>query len=120
EAALTIPHSPPLRFEQAQLLFDGSHVHLSPTVVRTSADELAGLEADYQWNGEALDLSISTEAMQVAGLRSQVALAAVPLLDQVESGVWQGRLRYQSPPAGAGGWTGAFELRDARIHLPGV
>src|SRR6185295_3384214 len=36
DGALTIPQSPPLRFEQAQLLIEGNHVHLLPTVVRMS------------------------------------------------------------------------------------
>ena len=118
--ALTIPQSPPLRFEQAQLLIDGDRVHLLPAVVRTSNDELATIEADYRWNAQALDLSIGTEAMHVADLRSQVALAAVPLLEQLESGVWKGHLRYQRDAEGAGAWSGMFQLRDSQVALPGV
>jgi hypothetical protein len=88
--------------------------------VRTSNDELATIEADYQWSAQALDLSIATEAMHVADLRSQVALAAVPLLEQLESGVWKGQLRYQRDAEAVGAWSGTFQLRDAQIALPGV
>jgi hypothetical protein len=58
--------------------------------------------------------------MTVAGLRSQVALAAVPLLEQMQSGLWKGELRYQSDPGLAGKWSGAFELENAEVLLPGV
>ena len=41
------------------------------------------IEADYAMGDQTFDLTISTEAMKVASLRSQVALAAVPWLEQV-------------------------------------
>ena len=120
DAAVTIPDSPPVGFEQAKLLFYGGAVHLPAAVARTSADDLASIEADYDLNTGALNLSISTDSMAVAGLRSQAALAAVPLLDQVQSGTWNGKLKYQRQPGSAGEWSGAIQLENAQIPLPGV
>jgi hypothetical protein len=119
DASLTIPDSPPVRFEQAAILFDAGHIRLSPARVRTSDQDEAQLEADYAVDDNTLDLSISAEAMQVASLRSQVALAAVPWLEQVRSGRWSGQLRYHYG-ADLSGWTGQLDLSDAEIPVPGL
>ena len=119
DTALTIPDSPPIRFEQAYIVLDHGHVRLSPAVVRTSDQDQAQIEADYAMDEETLDLSISAEAMQVASLRAQVALAAVPWLEQVRSGQWSGQLHYRVAAAKAG-WTGRLQLGDAQIAVPGL
>jgi hypothetical protein len=119
DTALTIPDSPPIRFEQAYMVVDHGHVRLSPAVVRTADQEQAQIEADYAMDEEALDLSISAEAMKVASLRAQVALAAVPWLEQVTSGQWSGQLHYRVA-GGKAGWTGRLELGDAQIAVPGL
>jgi hypothetical protein len=119
DTAVTIPDSPPVRFEQAHMVVDHGHVRLSPAVVRTADQEQAQVEADYAMDEEMLDLSISAEAMQVASLRAQVALAAVPWLEQVKSGQWSGQLHYRMAAAKAG-WTGRLQLRDAQIAVPGL
>ena len=141
-ASIAIPDSPPVRSEQARLIFDGGHARLVPTLVRTAQDESAQLEADYNWKEQSLDLTISTDSMRLESLRAQAALAAIPWLDQVSSGSFKGQLRYQilpQPPAAhslnaqplsasAGGepalpktgWTGAIDLQDAQLPLPGL
>jgi hypothetical protein len=125
DAALTIPDSPPLGFEAAYIVVGQSHVRLSPTLVAT-ANGQARIEADYAMDRESLDLSISADSMDVAALRAQVALAAVPWLEQVQSGEWSGQLhyRYQPPaslqPAAKAGWTGTLDVRDAQVAVPGL
>jgi hypothetical protein len=118
DAALQIPESPPVGFEQARVVFDRGHARLAPALVRTAGGEEARLEADYDMSGEALDLAISADAMQVASLRAQVALAAVPWLEQATAGAWSGRLQYHRD-LGRAGWTGAIQLSDATISVPG-
>jgi len=119
DAAVTIPDSPPVRFEHAYLVMDHGHVRLSPAEVRSRDDDRAEIEADYAIDGDTLDLSIVTESMKVSSLRSQVSLAAVPWLEQVETGEWSGQLHYRREPAHAG-WTGDLEVKDAQIDVPGL
>jgi hypothetical protein len=91
-------------------------------VVRAAGDDEAQLEAGYRWDTGAFDLNISTASMDVATLHSQAALRAVPWLEQVRSGNWNGQLRYQwdpGPPA-APGWSGQFEIRNAAFALDGL
>ncbi|HMD70822.1 MAG TPA: hypothetical protein VKF41_05730, partial [Bryobacteraceae bacterium] len=119
DTALTIPDSPPIRFDQAYMVVDHGHVRLSPAVVSTADQDQAQIEADYAMDAETLDLSISAEAMKVSSLRAQVALAAVPWLEQVRSGQWSGQLHYRVA-GGKAGWTGRLELGDAQIAVPGL
>ncbi len=141
-AALTIPDSPPLNFDQAYLVVGQNHLRLSPALVGTANDQ-ARIEADYAMDSQVLDLSISATSMDVSTLRGQVALAAVPWLEQVQAGRWTGQLHYRyepeqqaplSPPARAvaharagaapappkPGWTGSLEVRDAQLAVPGM
>ncbi len=125
DSALTIPDSPPVRFEEARLLCSRGSVRLAPSLVRTAEDDQARIEAAYDWKTRGLDLSIVTQSMNVASLRAQVALAGVPWLEQAASGVWRGRLRYRylpgdPPTAPHAGWSGQIELHEIRFPLPGL
>jgi len=120
DAAVTIPDSAPIHFEQANLLFDGPHVRLPAAVARTSGDDLARIEAAYELSTGNFDLNIATDSMKVEGLQTQAALAAVPILEKVQSGVWKGALRYQYAPASAGEWSGALQLQNVTLPLPGL
>jgi hypothetical protein len=118
DAAVAIPDSPPVRFEHAYLVFGDNGVRLSPAVVRTADNDEAQIEAEYSTDRDAFDLSIRADAMRVASLRAQVALAAVPWLEQIQSGEWSGDLHYHHQNA-KGGWSGRLSIRDARIAVPG-
>jgi hypothetical protein len=87
--------------------------------VVTATGEKATIEADYAIDADALNLAIAADSMNVASLRSQVALAAVPWLDRLESGVWSGQLRYRLGPLKSA-WSGDLEVRDARVAVPGL
>ena len=119
DAALTIPDSPPVRFERAHLIFGGGHARLAPTLVRGGENDEARIEADYSFADDALDLEISTDGMKVQSLRAQVSLAAVPCLEQFSSGVWSGDLRYRRTSEKAG-WSGQLALSGAQLEVPGL
>src|SRR5262249_14079547 len=119
DAALTIPDSPALRFDQATLIFYGGHAHLSPALVRSGEKDQARLEGDYAFDPRTLDLTISTDGMDVQSLRAQVSLAAVPYLEQFTSGTWRGDLRYHRDQEDAR-WRGDISLADARIAVAGL
>ena len=119
DASVAIPDSPPVGAAEARLVFDNGHARLAPTSVRTVLEEQAQVAADYDWAGQKLDLTISTDSMRVESLRAQAALAAVPWLEQVPNGIWSGHLHYQLA-ALQSGWTGNIELQDATFPLPGI
>jgi hypothetical protein len=118
DAVLTVPDSPPVRFEQAHVIFDRGHARLSPALVHGGDHDEARLEADWSLDDATLDLTISTDSMQVQSLRAQVALANVPGLEQVTAGAWSGGLRFHRD-AKDSGWSGRIALTDAEIPLAG-
>lgn len=124
DASLTIPDSPPIRFEDAYLVMDHGRVRLTPAFVVTADGERAALEGDYGIDDETLELKISTDGMNVASLRAQVALAAIPWLERLESGRWSGQLLYRLGPKnsapGISAWSGDLEVKDASIKTPGL
>ena len=119
DGSITIPDSPAMRFDQAAILFDSGHIRLAPTEVRTPNQDAAKVEADYALGDNTLDLAISTEDMKVESLRAQVALAAVPWLEQVRSGQWSGELHYHYG-VDLSGWTGRLAIKGAEIPVPGL
>ena len=119
DTALAIPDSPAVRFEQAHIILGNGHARLSPALVRGGENDEARLEADYAIDSQTLDLAISTDAMKVQSLRAQVALAAVPCLEQIASGQWSGDLHYHRAAAEAA-WSGRLVLTDATIAIPGL
>jgi len=119
DAAVTIPDAPPLTLAQASIVFEGGHARLAPTLVHTANQDEAQIEADYGFGKGAFDLAISAARMKVASLRAQVALAAVPWLEQVRSGEWSGQLRYHRDAAKSG-WTGSLQVDRAEIPVDGL
>jgi hypothetical protein len=120
DTAVTVPDSPPVRFPQAAVLFGEGHVYLKPAQVVVTAEDHATFEADYDMAAQTLALNIATGGMDVASLRSQVALAAVPWLEQVQTGRWSGTLHYHYAPEVASGWTGQLLLAKATLPVAGL
>ncbi len=119
DTVLAIPDSPPVGFEQANIILEHGHVRLLPALVRGGENDEARIEADYTLDTQTLDLAISTGAMKMQSLRAQVALAAVPCLEQITAGQWSGELHYHRSPAEAA-WSGRLALTDASIAIPGL
>jgi hypothetical protein len=118
DAAVTIPGSQPVKCDIAYFVFEPGHVRLSPAAAQMGNDR-AFLEGDYSIASNSGMLQIVTDSMQVSSLRAQVALAAVPWLEQVQAGWWNGMLQYHWSPA-ASRWTGELELHDGQIAMPGL
>jgi hypothetical protein len=119
QAAVTLPDSPPVEFDEGKLLFDGDRIHLEPALARTAGSE-ASLEADYRVNTQELQLDISSEAMTIAAIRTHATRLPAPLLQALSSGVWKGKLRYRRAPDIQEGWSGQVQLAKAEIALPGL
>ncbi|HEV3330952.1 MAG TPA: hypothetical protein VG096_08230 [Bryobacteraceae bacterium] len=119
DSAVTIPDSPPVRFDEVHVMVDHGKIWLAPALVHTAEHDEARLEATYSMDDGTLDLSIGTGGMNLESLRAQAALAAVPWLEHMNSGQWSGELRYHVRPEN-GGWTGDLRLMDAQVAVPGL
>ncbi len=113
DAGVTVGDSQTMRFRDAQ-------ARLEKGTLAVSAESEARLEAEYRMDTQALDMTISSTGMDIKALRDQAALAAIPLMEQVRAGNWQGKLRYQRSGEAAGNWSGRVQLRNAEILPPGM
>ena len=119
DAAVTIPDAPPVTLEEGSVVLDGGHARLAPVQVRTAGQDQAQIQADYGFGDGTFDIAIFAARMKVAALRQQITLAAVPWLEQVQSGDWTGQLRYHFD-AGKAGWTGSLQVNQAEIPVDGL
>ena len=118
DTAVAAPNLPPLHFDNAYMVLDGAHAHLSPAVVHTGDDQ-AVIEADYAIDRNSLDLSIHSDSMKVAPLRAQASLAAVPWMENATAGQWSGDLHHHRD-AERSEWTGRVEIEDAEVAVDGL
>jgi hypothetical protein len=119
DAAVSLPNSTAVRFDQARLLFNGDRIELEPALATTGESE-ASVDASYRWTTQELDLNVSSESMTIADIRSHAARLPAPLLAALRTGVWKGSLRYRRGPDIAEGWSGQVQLNRAEIPLPGL
>ncbi len=133
DASLTLPDVPPLHAASAALDIGDGVVSLEKSTIEIGEKESAELQGSYTFSQPAgtqlsgLDLRIATRAMNVADMRS-FGLAAIPMLDQTSQGSWRGWARYQGAAQTAGqpvgaqapGWSGEYDLLNARIPVDGL
>jgi uncharacterized protein involved in outer membrane biogenesis len=124
DVVISEPESAPVRSTQAELVMGPGKIELLPATVRFDDKDAANVAGEYLLDAQQLDLRISTDGMTVADLRSSAArlfgVASIPMLDGVDAGDWKGSFEYQRQGDKPGEWTGDFQLRGARIALPGV
>jgi hypothetical protein len=106
--------SPPLKIAQADLLFSGSEIALSPASIVNDAGESAAIEGSYDTGARAFRLSLTSTGMSIVSLRREVSVAGAPVLGRATNGVWSGSLQFENGPAG-GGWSGEIHLKDTDI-----
>jgi hypothetical protein len=124
DASLALPDVQPLRTKAAALDIGDGMVSLEKSTIEIGEKDSAEVQGSYSFlQPPAIDLRIVTRGMNVADMRS-FGLAAIPLLDQTRQGSWRGWARYQTAipttGQGVGGWSGEYDLLNARIPVDGL
>jgi hypothetical protein len=121
DASVTLPESPPLRLARAEVRLTGDTARLAPAVF-TAQGSSATVEASYNRRTAALAAEITSSGMPLVEAAPGDArlFAPLPILGQCRRGTWRGRLEYRFSPPAAAAWTGAFQLEDAAIDVPGL
>jgi hypothetical protein len=119
DAVLKSPGAPVMKFRSANVLIDGNRLDVGPATVETDSGQSASLNGRYDLATQALDVKITTEAMNAGELQTSMGVR-VPVLGSLEHGIWKGELRYRKSLEDAGAWSGEFDLRDARLNIAGL
>lgn len=112
-----------LELPQADIVLGGQRLALMPSRVVLDESSAARMEGSYGFNGENLDLRVTTAGIEIERFRTVwEAFAVRPPADffaLCRGGVWLGVLRYAESRERAGQWAGEMELHDTRINIEG-
>ncbi len=114
KASLAVAGAPPLEFEGVRVVVAQGHARLEPSVIRTAESGDGTIQGDYDLNERELKVTLTSHGMDIGALRHHAAVAALPVMRDLQSGVWKGQLSYSS----AGSWTGSVDVQRATITLP--
>ena len=71
-----------------------------------------------------MHLQVEGKSLRIAELQTGsgkiLASAAVPFVENFSRGKWTGSLEYNLAEGAPGRWSGDFDVRDARVQLPGI
>jgi hypothetical protein len=111
-----------LEFKDASLIVADGHVSLAPSPIRTTSNDEGTIQGDYDLSRNGLTVTLTSRGMDISALRHHAEVTGVPVLRDLQSGVWKGQLSYTSDPGMAppatGRWTGSVDVQRATITLP--
>jgi hypothetical protein len=121
QVAVTLPQTPPLALESAQLRLTGGAARLARSAF-TAAEAAAAIQAEYDWGNRTLSASIISAGMPVSDATPAGArlLGPLPLVGECRKGVWRGEVDYNYAGGATGAWRGAFQLADAVFDVAGL
>lgn len=122
------PEIEPLHIARASIAVQNGVAVFGPAILN-SAEGNVELSAKYPLNGigepsdSGPDFQMTSRGLDLSGLDARM-VSVIPVLQNTSQGIWRGSLRYHAPAAGfdAGpnsGWTGDFDLLNARVNLEG-
>jgi hypothetical protein len=122
-SSVRLQQAPPLDIESAAFLIDGNQVRIGPSTVSLGQQQTADVEGAYDAGTGAVNVRVATSGMNVAELRTGsgrlLGAGAIPVLEACRQGTWRGWVNYVRDGEDDA-WSGAFELRGARIHVDGL
>jgi hypothetical protein len=117
-ASLAVAGAPPLVFEDADVLVADGHARLSPSRVQALPANEGSIQGDYDLEHRALKVTLTSRGMDIATLRRHAQVAAIPVLRDLESGVWKGQVSYSFASPAPGSWTGSVDIQRAALAVP--
>ena len=123
-ASVKFPQAVSAAFDSAHVAFTDKNVVLDPVSVQLDNGESAAVEGQYAFDNSHTSLKITTPQLTIAEIESdagRVAKAApIPLLENLRQGAWKGWIAFDRRDDSPGVWSGAYELQDAVMQIPGL
>lgn len=118
KTSLAVSDTPPLELTDLHLLIVDGHATLAPAGIRTAPTDDATIEGDYSPREGTLRVTLNSKTMDIGGLHSHASLMNVPLLRDLQSGLWKGQLTYSLETGSPAKWTGAVDIQHANLVFP--
>jgi len=123
-ASFSFPDASSVRVAAADILIADRITTLTPTELTLDNGHSARIEAEYDNAAQDFSMRMDTNVVTAADLKSAPArlvdAASIPVLALCRQGAWDGTVRYRKKGDSPGEWSGAFELQNTQLDLPGV
>ena len=123
-ASVKLPPADSAEFDSAEVLVSGGKVTLAPVHATAKNGQSVELEGEYAFDNSHVSLRISTRQLTIAevqaGAGRLVDAAPIPLLQLLRQGSWKGHIEYERTGDDPGEWSGAYDLQNAAIEIPGL
>jgi hypothetical protein len=120
DAALDLPGTPELRFEQASFALSGGAANVGPVNILSGTSTIGAVGARYSIDNGAFEVDLTSDGGPLTALLQQFPGAGVPLLSSLAAGNWSGDLEYAQPASGPARWSGVGTLAGASATCPAL
>ncbi len=123
-ASVKFPQAVSAAFDSAHLAFTDKNVVLDPVSVQLDNGQSADVEGEYAFDSSHTSFKITTPQLTIAEVESDASRVAkappIPLLENLRQGTWKGWIAFDREDERPGVWSGAYELQDAVMQIPGL
>lgn len=123
-ASMTLPHGDSAELDSASVLVTGGRIVLAPVDLTMKNGQTMQVEGEYALDNSHAAFQFSTRQLTVAetesGAGRLIDPAPIPLLQLLRQGSWKGRIEFERDGDKPGVWSGAYDLQNAVIDIPGL
>ncbi len=123
-ASVKFPQSGSVSLDSARLGFSNNSVTLEPASIQFDNDQSAQIQGQYAFDNSRASFKITTPQLTIAEVEGRagrlVETPPIPLLEQLRQGTWKGWIAFDRRDEGAGIWSGAYELDNGLMEIPGL
>jgi hypothetical protein len=107
------------RIDSAQVTIANGQVVLAPADLIMDGGQSAQVEGEYALDNTRAAVRVSTKQLSI-DVAEPLFGSAIPLLGDLEQGVWKGAIAYEQTGEDPPLWTGQYELQNAVLAIPGI
>ena len=125
QGSLMLERAGQAKFDTLPMLIAGKDVAFGPAELTLPSEETASVQGHYALDGQTFSLRVSSKQLSVAEIESGTApvagSVAIPIIERLHQGTFRGWIEFaREDAAQAGQWTGAYDVQDALLDVPGL
>lgn len=123
-ASVKFPQAAAASFDSARLKVTSSEMALDPVDVQLDNGQSAEIRGQYAFDNSHTSFRINTAQLTIAEVEGDakrvIQAPPIPLLEHLKQGTWKGWIAFDRRDDHPAVWTGAYDLQDALLEIPGL
>jgi hypothetical protein len=124
QASFKFPSEGSAQIDSATIVIADRKVAMEPAELTLDNGHTARLQARYDGDTQDFTTQIETKLLTATDLKSGparlVTAESIPVMSNMREGRWEGSIRFQKKGDAPGQWSGAFNVENAQLDLPGI